>query len=282
MNIVFVCTGNTCRSPMAEGYLKSKNLPGITVTSAGLAADGISPATKEAVSAAGEVGIDISSHISRKFTYEQADKADKIICMSPSHIAALKSVGINAEKLFLLGEGISDPYGCGQEVYNNTRDEIITAIDGMFTPFSLRDMDNKHILRVAELEKMCFSQPWSAEALEESSLNGTRFIVAQKSGDVAGYLGLNTVLDEGYITNIAVFPEYRRMGAAKLLLAAADEIATQEKLSFISLEVRVSNRAAVSLYKKCGYNTDGVRPGFYSLPNEDAIIMTKRFTDENT
>ena len=128
MKVLFVCTGNTCRSPMAEGYLRSKQLPGITVESRGLAANGAGVSINSRIACA-EKGIDISGHISKQITAEDAAAADKIICLSPSHKAALLSAGVQGSKLFLLGGGISDPYGGDIEIYRKCRDEIFAAID---------------------------------------------------------------------------------------------------------------------------------------------------------
>lgn len=129
---------------------------------------------------------------------------------------------------------------------------------------------------IAELEKECFSDPWSADAVISSVKEGVRFFLVEEEGVVLGYVGLQSVLDEGYITNIAVTKTARGKGLAKALLSELDKVAAQLSLSFISLEVRVGNRAAISLYEKCGYENVGIRPNFYDNPREDAIIMTKR------
>lgn len=92
--------------------------------------------------------------------------------------------------------------------------------------------------------------------------------------DVAGYLGMHHVLDEGYIANVAVFPNYRRQGVASALLRHLVEYARSQALSFLSLEVRMSNFAAISLYDAFGFEKVGKRPGFYLDPPEDAWIMT--------
>ncbi len=129
---------------------------------------------------------------------------------------------------------------------------------------------------IAELEKECFSDPWSADAVALSAAEGVRFFVYEENDIILGYAGLQSVLDEGYITNIAVTKSARGRGIGKILLAHLDEVAKDSLLSFISLEVRESNTAAITLYEKCGYENVGKRPAFYENPREDAIIMTKR------
>lgn len=124
--IIFVCTGNTCRSPMAEGYLKSKNRKDLDIISRGLAADG-APVSENSVLAMKELGIDISAHTSKQLTFADIDETSVFICMSASHADILEGLGIDKMKLFVLG--ISDPYGADIEVYKKCRVEIIEGID---------------------------------------------------------------------------------------------------------------------------------------------------------
>ena len=90
-------------------------------------------------------------------------------------------------------------------------------------------------------------------------------------------MGLSCVLDEGYVTNIAVLPDYRRKGIASALLEQCISAAKQKNLSFVSLEVRKSNLAAIKLYEKFEFKIEGERKNFYECPKEDAYIMTRRF-----
>ena len=285
MNILFVCTGNTCRSPMAEGYLKSKGIEGVTVSSRGLAADG-SPVSLNSKTAMDEAGIDIGSHISKQITADDINKADKIICLSPSHKAVLLSAGVPENKLYILGDGISDPFGGSIETYRRCRDEIFAAIDilikdGFFGNISVIPIEQRHIKEIARLEEICFSEPWSEEGILEAYRLGTKFFAAEADKKLIGYIGIKAVIDEGYITNIAVFPRFRRRGVAKALLNKVFEFAKEKGLSFVSLEVRPSNTEAVSLYEKTGFREEGRRKNFYRLPLEDALIMTKRFSYED-
>jgi len=130
---------------------------------------------------------------------------------------------------------------------------------------------------IAELETECFSSPWSQAAILQSFNNGTAFIVFEENGKVLGYAGLQMVLDEGYVTNIAVTKSARGTGIGKSLVGALISLAKDKGLAFISLEVRESNTPAISLYTKCGFKDFGKRKNFYQNPTEDAVIMTKEF-----
>lgn len=127
---------------------------------------------------------------------------------------------------------------------------------------------------IAALESECFSEPWSENAITQSATSGTVFAVFEKDEKIVGYAGLQTILDEGYITNIAVASAYRRCGIGASLVEHLKSIAYSENLSFISLEVRQSNSAAQDLYRKHGFSECGIRKNFYTRPTENALIMT--------
>ena len=140
-------------------------------------------------------------------------------------------------------------------------------------------MTASQVEAVADLSAQCFSEPWSA-ALIEAEIENPRgeILVAEKDGQFAGFVSISFVLDEGTINNIAVSKEMRRTGVAKALLLEVDRFARKHKLSFMTLEVRVSNKAAQSLYTSCGYEPVGVRRAFYQKPTEDALLMTRFYT----
>lgn len=141
---------------------------------------------------------------------------------------------------------------------------------------TLEKMNLSHISYVANLERECFSVPWSENALKEEIENpNARFFVAVTDEKVVGYAGMHSVFGENYIDNIAVTHLYRKMGIASALLAVLEKTAESENGEFISLEVRESNKAAIALYEKNGYKRVGTRKRFYTSPTEDAIIMTK-------
>ena len=142
-------------------------------------------------------------------------------------------------------------------------------------------MKAEHIPVLAQLEKLCFSQPWSEKSLAEELDNRTAHFLAAVSDDVImGYIGAFTVCESCYISNIAVFPQHRRKGIGRLLLRKAAEQARKKGAESISLEVRLSNTAAISLYKSEGYEEVGLRKNFYRDPNEDALILTLTFGND--
>ena len=140
-------------------------------------------------------------------------------------------------------------------------------------------MTADHLDEVAELERICFSVPWSRKMLAEELENLlSAFLVAlDDSGRVVGYAGVQVILDEGYITNVAVRPECRRQGIAAKLLQVFLDFAKANHLAFLTLEVRASNYDAIALYGSRGFRSVGRRKNYYEHPKEDAIIMTLEF-----
>ena len=144
-------------------------------------------------------------------------------------------------------------------------------------------MAAEHLDRLEQLERMCFSRPWSKKMLAEELDNQcAAFLVAvePETEKAVGYAGLLVVADEGYITNVAVDPSCRRQGMAAQLLQVFDNFAKGNHLAFLTLEVRPSNAAAIALYEGFGFREVGRRRNYYDLPKEDALILTKYYTEE--
>lgn len=143
--------------------------------------------------------------------------------------------------------------------------------------FEIADVRLEHIDEIELLEKQCFSVPWSRQALISQLPDDMHFFIAafNDSGRVLGYVGMMYVLDEGYISNVAVSPEYRRLGIADKLIESLIKRANEKNLSFVTLEVRESNLPAIELYRKNGFSDVGMRKNYYNKPTENAILMTK-------
>lgn len=138
-------------------------------------------------------------------------------------------------------------------------------------------MHPDHLDSLADLESLAFSTPWSYDALAEELQNPLAvFLVAEDvdAESAVGYLGMHHILDEGFITNIAVHPAYRRQGIARALIREALDYAESHDLTRLTLEVRASNAPAIALYEGMGFTYDGIRPGFYDSPKEDAAIYS--------
>lgn len=134
---------------------------------------------------------------------------------------------------------------------------------------------------IADIETKCFSVPWTREMISaQISGEGKIMPVAKVGGVIAGYAGMTVAEDEGYISNLAVLPGFRGIGIGKALLARIKDAANEMRLAFVSLEVRVSNAAARSLYESAGFKAAGIRKRYYDLPCEDAVIMTLFLSEE--
>ncbi len=144
-------------------------------------------------------------------------------------------------------------------------------------------MTEDHLDALERLEKICFSRPWSRRMLAEELENAcAAFLVAEDAmtGEVLGYAGLLVMADEGYITNVAVFPEARRGGVAAQIIEVFMNFAKGNHLAFLTLEVRLTNTAAIALYQSFGFEEVGRRKNYYDLPKEDALILTRYFEEE--
>ena len=141
-------------------------------------------------------------------------------------------------------------------------------------------MELRHIPLLAELEQQCFAEAWCERALLEELENPQAvFLTAETpQGELLGYSGMHDILGEGYIDNIAVFPQARGKGTGSALVKALCDYGESHGLVFITLEVRPSNQAALALYRKFGFCQEGIRKNYYRRPTEDAWLLTRRFS----
>ena len=142
----------------------------------------------------------------------------------------------------------------------------------------ITNMTAQHVSQVAELEKLCFSDPWSEKSVASELDNKLAWWLVATDGDrVAGYVGSQTVCGETDMMNIAVHPDYRRRGLAEALVNALVEDLKKQESHCLTLEVRASNEAAQKLYEKLGFAQVGLRKNYYRNPREDALILRKLF-----
>ena len=139
-------------------------------------------------------------------------------------------------------------------------------------------MDQSHVAAIAELEKICFPDPWSLNSIS-SELNNrlSLWIVAMDSGKLAGYVGSQSVLGWADMMNLAVDPDYRKQGIGRRLVEELICRLKEDEVTCLTLEVRASNDPAISLYKSMGFTEVGRRPGYYHNPKEDALILRKEW-----
>ena len=139
-------------------------------------------------------------------------------------------------------------------------------------------MTQAHVAQVAQLEKLCFSLPWSENSVTSELRNPlSLWIVAVEGETLAGYVGSQSVMGEADMMNLAVQPEYRRQGIGEKLVSVLITALAQQSVSSLTLEVRASKAPAISLYEKLGFVQVGRRPNYYRNPKEDALILRKEW-----
>ena len=139
-------------------------------------------------------------------------------------------------------------------------------------------MNASHVAQIAELEKICFSDPWSERSIASELENKLAFWLVALEGDmVVGYIGSQTVMDETDMMNVAVHPDYRRRGVAEALVNGLVAYLQKTGSRCLTLEVRASNAPAIALYGKLGFTEQGRRKNYYRNPKEDALILRKEW-----
>ncbi len=148
--------------------------------------------------------------------------------------------------------------------------------------FEIAVFDESRIIEAAHIEKLCFSEPWSEEALRYMCTSPNTYAVAvveMPSGRLAAYGGCEFVPPEASIANVATHPDFRRRGCASLLLDKMEEFLISRGVKDIYLEVRESNAPARALYESKGFRAVGIRKNYYRFPTENAFVMLKN-TDQ--
>ncbi len=141
----------------------------------------------------------------------------------------------------------------------------------------IREMKAADVEAASRIESEAFSMPWSArDFLEMVEADYAHYYVAELDGELAGCCGIRNIAGEGEITNVVIAARHRKKGIGRKMMEYMLERAKENGMGDLTLEVRVSNQPAISLYESLGFKGEGVRPGFYDKPKEDALIMWKR------
>lgn len=143
---------------------------------------------------------------------------------------------------------------------------------------TILEMKAEHVAQVAELEKLCFADPWSQMSIE-SELRSiwSYWLVAVQDDQVVGYIGSQSTVDETDVMNIAVHPQWRRRGIGESLINSLIGELKNRGSHALTLEVRASNAPAIGLYEKLGFTQVGCRKNYYRNPKEDALILRKEW-----
>ena len=141
----------------------------------------------------------------------------------------------------------------------------------------IRELQEKDIESISRIEAESFSMPWSPQDFKDLlSREYCTYLVAEAEGKVVGSCGMTNICNEGNIDNVVVAEAYRGNGIAQRLLQKLIALGDAEGIEAYTLEVRISNAAAIHVYEKLGFVSEGIRPGFYEKPAEDAMIMWRR------
>jgi tRNA threonylcarbamoyl adenosine modification protein YeaZ/ribosomal-protein-alanine acetyltransferase len=148
----------------------------------------------------------------------------------------------------------------------------------------LRAVTEKDVYGISVIERLSFGEPWLEQSiLDDIRLEYSDYVVCESEEFILGYAGLHRILDEGHITNVAVHPSLRNKGVGKACLGELMRRTAKQGIKSFTLEVRNSDRAAVSFYEKQGFVPEGIRTGYYPMEGggrEDALIMWRREAEQ--
>ena len=275
-DVLFVCSGNTCRSPMAMAIFNTLSKEKKAL-SAGISVAYPSAAAENAKEAVKKYGASLDEHMSKQITPDDLKEYSLIITMTNSHKEFLRTY-LDDDKIITLAEfagengDVSDPYGGNSALYEDTAQMIYEYIKkGLENTNDCTLAKSEDAQKLAEMEKKYFSDAWSEKIIADEVAK-ERVIVIKDKENIVGYCIFMIAADEGEILRIAVDNKQRKKGYGKKLLSfAIDEMKKHNAIS-VFLEVRAANRAARALYHSIGFEEIGKRTNYYTNPKEDAII----------
>lgn len=291
--VCFVCTGNTCRSPMAEAVLRHFGGGRYAAVSAGISAVEGESISENAVLALGNAGIKntaenpYASHKARQMTRELAARSDMIVAISSSHLLRLTAAFPEfAEKMRVMPHDVPDPYMGSIGVYEKCLRAIVADIGEMFAlgvceTYAVRAAAPEDVPRISEIEAATFTDPWTEEMISACIAPYSDLWVLESSvRGVCGFAVLDRTLGkEAELHKIALSAEMRGKGLSVLLMDKLIGRARERGVGRIMLEVRESNAPAIALYRSCGFEKVGIRPAYYRKPTENALLMDLTFDD---
>lgn len=281
-DILFVCTGNTCRSPMAEAIFNT--LSKRKAQSAGIAAGIAAGASKNACIAVEKYGANLDNHISRQLTVEDLKEYSLILTMTSAQKDMLRNCLIS-EKIMTLAEfageekDVLDPYGGSLELYQKTADEIHRyIIKGIAKRSKCTFAEDRDLEQIVQMERDYFADSWSENSVK-IQIENQKVIVLKYNEDILGYCIFMIAADEGEILRIATFQNMRKAGLGKKLLSSAICEMREKGCREVFLEVRAKNEGAIALYKSTGFSEIGIRKGYYKDNGEDAKLYKLEIKD---